>query len=90
MIVESHKVVYIEFSGDGDREGHYHLDDHGLVGRFLNWQQEHKIFPALMGTICGGGRYSGAFYEADAEKVLAWFRENGVETPETFTEQTLE
>lgn len=53
-------------------------DTHGLVGRLLGWMLTERIYSAYRtGGATGGGFMSHHFEPADAEKIVAWLKENG-------------
>jgi hypothetical protein len=55
-------------------------DDDGVVARLRAWLEEQDIETLpLCGGLSGGGAFRNAFRPVDAEKVLAWLREQGCE-----------
>lgn len=85
-------VVWIEINGekreplpyDPDKDTHKlgplprTRDDDGLVGRLLDWSMKAKVY-SLRGMTSGGGIYTALYLPEDAEKVLAWLAEQGIE-----------
>ena len=52
-------------------------DDGGLIGRFLQWQADNQVVPAVAGTASGHGTFVGFFDPEDAKIVKAWLLQQG-------------
>lgn len=72
-------LVWISFRGERVSEDRYRVrEDGGFLSRFLRWSEEQKIWPVSgKGCHSGGGSFGGAFEAIDAERVIAWLREQG-------------
>ena len=71
VIIKGEKVEGVESNLPLGRE------DGGLVKRFLAFQGEEKIYPALHGGSSGAGQYVGFFTAENAAKIEAWLLEQG-------------
>ena len=76
----SRPVIWISVRGEGGGAGILPKDG-GLTRHFSEWRQELDIIPAVFGG-AGPGFYSAGFAPADAERVIAWLREQGAEEVE--------
>lgn len=54
-----------------------------LVKRYHQWFIEHGVWDEGFGSLSGGGRYRGFYTAENAEKVLAWAKEQGFEATRT-------
>ena len=78
--------VWIRFRGvkSTNKENFYNLpmcpNDGGLVGEFIRWCFDKKIYP-IDGTpgTAGGGIYSHAHHEKDKLRIFMWFKDKGVQ-----------
>jgi hypothetical protein len=53
--------------------------DGGLILRFLTWTNEQAIYPVVRGGCSGGGIHVGFYSKGDADRILAWLEEQGVD-----------
>lgn len=71
-------VVCVVIKGEEqDQRGHRYpvvpdMDD--LHRRIHGWMNQHSIYPAFSGPM-GGGSWQGYFWPKDAERFVAWLRE---------------
>lgn len=84
--LEVYEVVWLSFNADPEVKFPYvpaQRPGSELVAAFLSWLIDERIFGPVKAGSSGGGRYEGAFWKSDAERVLAWWKARGVE-PEGF------
>jgi len=78
VIFETTPVVCVTIKGEGE-DG---VEDGGLVQRFLKFQLDKNIFPAVRGGHGGAGSYCGFFAAEDVVKIEVWLLEQGAEHKE--------
>lgn len=71
------KVVWVHIQGEPRTFPAMPFDD-GLVHRFTLWMLENDVLSYYTAR-SGGGAWIGAFYPADAKRVLEWLAQEGVE-----------
>lgn len=62
-------------------------DDGGVIGRLLAWMGEEGISTTGRVGSCGAGSFFGLFVPADAERVVEWLENAGVEQVEYHPER---
>ena len=70
-------VVYVHIAGEGEEESLRVREDGGLVARFLQFQMDNQVYPAVRGGWSGAGSYGGFFAPQDASKIETWLLKQG-------------
>lgn len=80
MKLEAARVVWITFVGDRTELFPVCPDDKGLVVALVDWEiaEGIRVAPGCYGP-SGGGQITRGYFEAEAAKVLAWWKEHGLE-----------
>ena len=79
-------VVWIHIRGEKkDTNSSRVRSDGGLVTRFLEWCLSNEVYtaPEVRAGYSGGGGHAAAYHVEDAERAIAWLRENGAEEEES-------
>lgn len=80
--LRAYRVVWISYNADPDvtKEGYLPSGPAAdLAHEFLKWTMDQKIYSPVRAGMGGGGMHESCYFETDAEKVLAWWKEHGVE-----------
>lgn len=76
---ETVPVVCVTIKGEGEDGVPRVREDGGLVQRFLKFQLDENIHPAVRGGYSGAGSFCGFFSAEDVEKIEKWLFEQGAE-----------
>lgn len=69
-------VMWVEIQGEFVRRGFTRQDDDNVIGRFMAWMGERRLF-SYKTTSSGGGGWYGCFLKEDWPEVQEWLEKNG-------------